>query len=63
MPFPRFRILSLMIVVAIVVVILAGVLLGSEPVAILGVFLVAASPFLAFFYYLARKLGLNTLFR
>jgi hypothetical protein len=63
MRFPRVRILSVMFFVAVVAVVLAGLRSGSAPLALLFVFLGVVIPVLAFLFYLARKLGLNTLFR
>ncbi len=63
MLFPRFRLRTLMIAVAIAGIVLAGLTSRPGPTALSCFVLATISPVLATLVYLARKLGINTLFR
>ncbi len=63
MRLPRFRLRTLMIAVAVLALDMAGLTSGSPEILTLALIATAFAPFVAILAYLAREIGINTLFR
>ncbi len=63
MRLPRMTTRRWMIAVAVGALICAGLLRGSPPVTAASLVCLVIAPFVLTFYVLAKRLGLNTLFR
>lgn len=59
----RFRLRTLMTAVAVVALDLAGLICGPIEMRALCLIVTLFAPFVAFFAYMASRIGINTLFR